>query len=122
MQLKFATPKDRENFISRLGDESILTDFEHCLPKNTTFRHCDETVLKRFMLLSPEGKRVLMDQLSKHPNAPLKVHSYEIIPREEIMGMTLFVSNHYIVKENMARGFILIEQNTIAMPQSDLVV
>lgn len=121
MQFKFATPESREDFIRRLGDESFLIEFENCFPKSLKFSLRKQKTLKRFMVLEPEGLKILKDNLVRYP-APLAVYSFELLPPSEILGMTLFSSKNYILKEDVNRGFLLVEQNTIAIPQSDLLV
>lgn len=115
MGMHFSQKKGREFFVKAAGGVEILQKFENHFSKKWPFSKKEENTLKRFFVREPLGRDLLMRRLEKNPGISLRVQSFNLMPQNDIDGMTLFASADYILKEVSNKELILIEQNTSYM-------
>lgn len=111
MPMHFHQPQERESFIRRSGEKSLQVIENHFVDW-WPFTIQQQDTLKRFLANEPEGREVLIKSLERNPGVNLQIESYELLPKHDIIGMTLYASHHYVLKEYYRSGFILVEKNT----------
>jgi len=110
MGMHFSQKRGREFFLRSAGGENVLQKFENHFSKKWPFSEKEEDVLKRFFVREPEGRDLLIKHLDKNPDVSLEIKSFDVTPKQDIAGMSIFLSSNYMLKEHAQKGLILVEQ------------